>query len=164
MYYILLIIYTKILTRQPSIFGLALCLLASKNLEKTEVGATKPRKNGLRRLWGFETAPRALREASRCLQKRSGRLQDGHKSAPGGSKTVPRALREAPRRLHERSGRLQDVPRALREASRRPEERSGRLKTAFRAFREASRRPEKHIRSLETAQECSGRLHDDSAP
>ena len=58
-------------------------MLASKKLEKTEVGATGASESLLRSHWGLETAPRALQEA-----------QDGPKSAPRGFKTAPRALRE----------------------------------------------------------------------
>ena len=87
-------------------------LLASKNFEKTEVGAT----------WGLGiAAPEPLwpRYGSKSAP---GELQDSPKGALGCPKTAPRALWEAPRRLHERSGRLQDAPRAFRETSRRPQE------------------------------------------
>ena len=108
-----------------------------KYSKKTGFGAAGASESLLRSYWGLETAPRALREASRQPQERSWRLQDSSKSALGGLKTAPRALWEASRRLQERSGRPQDAPRALRDASRRLQERSGRLKTAQRALWEA---------------------------
>ena len=78
-------------------------MLASKNLEKTEIGAT----------WGLGIA------APEPLGPR-----DGSKSTPGGLKTAPRALWEASRRPQEL--RLASR-RPLREASTRPQELSARL-------------------------------------
>ena len=138
---------------------------------------------------GFEMAPRALREASRpsktskklrseplgprnrCsgatgasrrLQERSGRPQDGPKNAPGDCKTAPRALREPPRRPQERSGRLQDGPKSALGGSRRPQERSRRLQDGLRVLREASRRLQERSGRLKTAPRALGRPQDDS--
>ena len=77
---------------------------------------------------GFETAPRALREASRRLRERS-----------GGLKTASRALWEASRWLQEHSRRLKTSPRALWEVSRRPDRRSSFSKWEF---------PREHQRSF----------------
>ena len=82
----------------------------------------------LRSHWGLETASRALREASRRLQERSGRpsdasksaLENGSKSAPGGFQTAPRALWEASRRLQEHSGRLQHRSKSAAGGSKTP--------------------------------------------
>ena len=79
-------------------------------------------------------------EALLRLQERSGRLQDGSKSAPAGLKTASRALREAPGRLQERCGRPQDGPESAPAGSRRPKSVPRGSKTAPRAVREASRR------------------------
>ena len=72
------------------------------------MGATWAPESLLRSHWGLETAPRALREASRRPQECSGRLQDGFRSAPGGLKAATRSPQEVSRRLQELPGRLQD--------------------------------------------------------
>ena len=74
-------------------------------------------------------------------------------SAPGALKTP-----------QERSRGLQDGLKSAPGGFKTAQERSRRLKTAPRAFQEASRRLQEHTRRLKTAQECSGRLQDDSAP
>ena len=120
------------------------CLLASRKLEKTEVGATLGPRH---RCSGPTSAPGGFETA----QERSGRPQDGSESTPAGLKTAPRAFREAPGRLQERSGRPQDGPNSAPAGSRRLQERSGRPQDGFKSIPGGSRRP----------QERSGRFRDD---
>ena len=145
-------IYSKILLRHLGALGLTLCMLAWKNLQKTEVATIwrlaiaapeplRPRDGSKSALRGIKTAPspRVLQEASRRPQERSGKPQDGSKSSPGGSETAPRALREASRRpksapgylktAQERSRRLQDVFKSTPEGSKRPKSALGDFKT-----------------------------------
>ena len=137
-------INSKILILSRGALGGAPCLLASRNLEKTEVGATLGPRH---RCSGPTSAPGGFETA----QERSGRPQDGSESAPAGLKTAPRALREAPGRLQERSGRPQDGPNSAPAGSRRLQERSGRPQDGFKSIPGGSRRP----------QERSGRFRDD---
>ena len=131
-----------------SALGRAPCLLASKNLEKTEVGATlgpRHRCSGPTSApGGFETAqersgrlqdgPGALRQASRRPQERSGRLQDGSKSAPGGLKTAPTALRQARDGFKSALGGLKTASRAFQEAQDVPKSALGGFETTRQAF------------------------------
>ena len=87
----------------------------SRKLRSEPLGASE---SLLRSHWGLETAPRALQEASRQPQERSGRLQDGPKSVPGDS-----------RQPQELSRRLQDVFKSTPEGSRRPKSALGGFKT-----------------------------------
>ena len=141
-------IYSKILTRGLSAFGRAPCLLASKNLEKTEVGATLGPRH---RCSGPTSAPGGFETA----QERSGRPQDGSESAPAGLKTAPK----------ERSGRLQDGSKsapeglktastALRQARDGFKSALGGLKTASRAFQEAQDVPKSALGVFETTRQA----------
>ena len=107
---------------------------ASKNLEKTGVGASWASGSLLRNHWGLETAPRALPEASGRPQGRFGKPRDGPKSALGGPKAAPGALQEPSERLPDCSGSLRNGFKSAPRASERLQERSQRPQDGFRSF------------------------------
>ena len=112
----------------------------SRNLEKTEVGATvasKTLEDGPRRP---QDALKSSQEASRRPQERSKGPQDAFKSTPRRFKTAPRALKKPQDGPKSVPRGVKTAPRAFQEASRRPKSAPDGLKTAPRALQEASRR------------------------
>ena len=118
----------------PWRFGRSPSLLASKNLEKTEVGATL---------------------SLRIAQERSQRPQDAFKSAPIGLKTTPRAFQEASGRPQECSNWPQDGSKSAQEASRRPQERSNWPQDGPKSAPRGLETPQERSRSLQDGPESS---------